>query len=287
MRSILDRQTDEPRSGGSAYVHASKRPSLEVNSEELKDKKYQFELALLETEEDKVLKNLVRHRDARYPKGGPLNQMLVELRAFEKMFLVKDKNFFNNKKQSEFLNNIFSATMNKVVQSWPQLQAENVDWYQLYGAIHAHMMKFAGIFNLQEEMQEAAQDWSETYQRERLNKSALEGHQQVAYLSSKSADKKVIDKIRGEINQIDEQLDLLQLPSMKNAPAFSEWNPEIRANLKTKFGKNVPSAWTRLPEATPDQPTTLRQMPVKEEVKPAVTGWRSWAKKIPGVGRWF
>jgi len=266
-------------------------------SEIVKFKKDNFERALLDLEEDSILKNLVKMaaHGVKNKAAGSLRLLVEELRDFESTFLVNGESFFELDKQFKQLEQIYKDVLEKVVADWPQLMALGVDWYQLNAAISGHMLRIAGVFGLSGELNSAIQDWGVKYtkqeerkhqlrHREMLNTEALNAHTQLAYLSMNGkSSEEVIGKVRQRIGEIDNQLRKLPVDTQA-LPAFSTINPQfqpkvmINMNSKAEI-KPVASAAKAGLHQTSDT--------VKQEPQKATSGWRSFAKKIPLLGRLF
>lgn len=260
----------------------------------VKFKKNAFERVLLDLEEDAILKNLVKigAHGAGKKSAGALRILVEELRDFENRYLANDEKFFELEEQAKELAAIYQIVLDKVVAEWPELVAQGVDWYQLNGAISGHMLRVAGVFGLSGELNAAIQDWSSKYtkdeerkhqlrERELLNAEALNAHTQLAYLSvmGKSSEE-VIDKVRHQISEIDNKLRKLPIDP-EALPAFSITNAQFQPRvILNKYAKaeGKPSAFAK---------TVMKKAgPAKEEAK-KVSGWRSFAKKIPLLGRLF
>lgn len=254
-----------------------------------------FERALLDLEEDIVLKDLVKPRHGR-GEEGVLRSMVNDLRTFadKHTYGGRENDLDQVNKQAE-LKAVFDNTMKAIVKNWSALAARGVNWDQLCRVVYVKFMAIAQVFELDQSMAQAMDEWFVEYQRDSLKAEALAAHQAMAYVATVGAPSLELRKRIAAIDQALASLPPEREPvaafSRQSSPAYSEQElqdkleEERRANqilARKKFGGNI--AYKNIFSGVNNQ-VLITDITPKTPVPPKTEpNWKEKAKKMPVVG---
>lgn len=222
---------------------------------------------------------------------GRLNAVFKRMDDFHKWVFKNEQNYLNPEEIVQNLSGHFNEAMQSIIKKWQKLSMAGVEWNGFCWSMQKLFVEMGRVFGVGAEIQSYINRWFEIYRRDQLNSQALGAHRELAYYRTVGGgDKKIIDDVRGKIQNIEDQLSKLPLHE-ENYPAFSTLNPknedpwrnrEMRPeDLSVLHGdyrkqKTDVSPWAQA--ATEDKrKKRVSEMPgVKEKPKKKKPWWKFW-----------